>query len=109
MDRPTSRGEPADEHGAGQEAARDLGNEAVRQLELTAFDSPRRGQRHGVRPVGAAHHLRIFVGTDREPAGLVTADEAPDRGGSSKRVTHHQSIEPSGATSAAERVSPMSP
>ena len=46
-------GEPADEHGAGQEPAFDLGDETVGELELAALDGPGRGQGHGVGPVGA--------------------------------------------------------
>ena len=78
--RSPSGGEPADEHGAGQEAAFDLGDETVGELELAAFDRPGRGQRHGVGPVGAARRPGVLGGADREPAGLVAADEPTEQG-----------------------------
>ena len=73
-------GEPAHEHGAGQEPAFDLGDEAVGELELAAVDRPRRDQRGGVGPVGAAATLGVLGGAEREPAGLVAADETAEQG-----------------------------
>ena len=95
---------------AGQEASFDLGDETVGQLELAAVHasrsssgSPCRAGRRGAGP------RRVSAGpTENQPASSPPTSR-PNSGGSSKRGTHHQSIEPSGATSAAERVSPMSP
>ena len=78
--RPPAGGEPADEHGAGQEPAFDLGDETVGELELAAVDRPGRGQRHRVGPVGAARQPGVLAGADREPAGLVAADQPAEQG-----------------------------
>ena len=56
----------------------------------------------GVGPVGAADHARRpRAGRSLNQPAASPPTSRPKIGGSSKRGTHHQSIEPSGATSAA--------
>ena len=57
----------------------------------------------------ATDDVSRFIGASVNQPASSPPTSRPNSGGSSKRGTHHQSIEPSGATSAAERVSPMRP
>ena len=109
VDRAALGGQATDEKGGRQEATRELGHHAFGQRESPAGGVPGGFERRGAGPVSTTRQPRGPGGTGAERARRGSADEPAEQRVAVEAGAHIQSIAPSEETSAAVRVSPMSP
>ena len=104
------RHETPDEQGGREQRPRDLGDHSFGQLQSPVVDLPRGLEHGGLGSVATTDQGSVARRPDAELTGSRRRPPTcPKIGSPSNRGTHIQSMEPSDDTSAAVRVSPMSP